>query len=86
MKFQGAFLREQGVDFGVVVVKKRVIDNNHEAQKLSQQLQPLFNGCPVVLMAQNHKGTPTYFGRKDIARFMANVPIHTIPWKEYTIY
>jgi hypothetical protein len=40
---------------------------------------------PVVLMAQDYHGTPTYYGRQDIARFMADVPLEAIPWKEYTV-
>lgn len=86
MKFQGAFLQEQGVNFGVAVVKKRILDNKTEAERLVRQFQPLFNGYPVILMAQDHRGNPTYYGRKDISRFMASVPLHAIPWREYTVY
>jgi hypothetical protein len=38
-----------------------------------------------VLMAQDSHGRPTYYGRKDIARFMSGVPTHVIPWKGYSI-
>ena len=40
---------------------------------------------PVVLMAQDSRGRATYYGRPDIAKFMASVPLHAIPWREYTI-
>ena len=40
---------------------------------------------PVVLMAQSSDGCPKYYGRKDIARFLANVPLRAIPWRHYTI-
>jgi hypothetical protein len=39
----------------------------------------------VVLMAQDSCGTPTFYGRPDIARFLANVPVGAIPWSEYTV-
>ena len=42
-------------------------------------------GVPVVLMAQDGRGTPTFYGRKDIANFMSGVPLNVIPWREYTI-
>ena len=84
MKFQGAVIKEQGVTFAIVIVKKSVIDNPSEAMKTIQSLQPLFPGIPVILMAQDARGVPTYYGKQDIARFMARIPLQAIPWKEYT--
>ena len=85
MKLHGAVIKEQGVTFAVVVTKKQVVDNRFEADNAIQSFSRLFPGIPVVLMGQDSRGTPTYYGRKDIAKFMANVPIHAIPWKEYTL-
>lgn len=85
MQFQGALLREQGVTFAVVVVKNHVVQNRHEAEKTIQGLQQYFPGIPVVLMGQDARGGPTYFGRKDIARFLSNVTPSRIPWKRYTV-
>ena len=85
MKFQGAVIKEQGVTFAVVIVKERVLDNKTEANKTIQSFQPIFPGIPIVIMAQNSRGIPTYYGRTDISQFMANVPIHSVPWKEYSI-
>lgn len=85
MQIEGALIREQGVEFAVVVVKKHVVDNTFAAQDAICALQPAFPGLPIILMAQDARGVPTYFGRKDIARFMANVPVHAIPWKRFTV-
>ena len=85
MTFQGAVVREQGVTFAVVIVKKHVIDNSTEANRAIAAFQPAFPGLPVVLMAQDFQGTPTYYGRQDIARFLASVPLEAIPWKQYTV-
>lgn len=85
MTFQGAVIREQGVTFAVVIVKKHVIDSSTEAGRAIAAFQPVFPGVPVVLMAQDYQGTPTYCGRQDIARFLADVPLEGIPWKEYTV-
>jgi hypothetical protein len=60
MTFQGAVVREQGVTFAVVVVKKHVIDSSTEAGRAIAAFQPAFPGLPVVLMAQDSRGTPTY--------------------------
>ncbi len=85
MTFQGAVIREQGVTFAVVIVKKHVIDSSTEAGRAIAAFQPAFPGVPIVLMAQDARGTPTYFGRQDIARFLASVPLSAIPWKQYTV-
>ena len=85
MTFQGAVIREQGVTFAVVIVKKHVIDSSFEAGRAIATFQPVFPGVPVVLMAQDARGTPTYYGRRDISRFLASVPLSAIPWKKYTV-
>jgi hypothetical protein len=84
MTFQGAVIREQGVTFAVVIVKQHVIDSSFEAGQTIAAFQPVFPGLPVVLMAQDYQGTPTYYGRQDIAGFLADVPLDAIPWNEYT--
>lgn len=84
MQVQGALIREQSQTFAVVIVKSYVIQNRSEAEKAIQSFMPVF-GVPIVLMAQDGRGRPTYYGRRDIARFLANVPISSIPWREYTI-
>jgi hypothetical protein len=85
MTFQGAVIREQGVTFAVVIVKQHVIGNSIEARRTIAAFQPVFPGLPIVLMAQDSRGTPTYYGRQDIARFLASVPLKAIPWKQYTV-
>lgn len=84
MQVQGAVIREQGQTFAVVIVKPHVIQNRAEAAEAIESFLPIF-GVPVVLMAQDGHGRPTYYGRQDIARFMSSVPLRAIPWKEYTI-
>lgn len=84
MRIQGAVIREQGQTFAVIVVKPHIVQNRSEAADAIQSFAPVF-GVPVVLMAQDSRGVPTYYGRRDIAAFMANVPLQRIPWREYTI-
>lgn len=85
MRVQGAVIREQGQTFAVVVVKPYVVQNRTEAANAISSFTPIFGGVPVVLMAQDSRGRATYFGRPDISRFLASVPIRSIPWKEYSI-
>ena len=84
MRVQGAVIRERGVTFAIVIVKPHVLRDRSAAADTIQHFTPTF-GVPVVLMAQDSWGTPTYHGRPDIVRFLASVPLRAIPWKEYTI-
>jgi hypothetical protein len=68
MKVQGAVIKEQGVTFAIVVVKSHVVRNVSQANKA----------------IQNYRGTPTYYGRRDIVRFLSKLPMHAIPLKQYT--
>lgn len=85
MTFEGAVIAEQGVTFAVVVVKKQVVDSPSAAAQTIREFQPVFPGLPVVLMAQDGRGIPTYYGRTDIVRFMARVPLNAVPWKKYSV-
>ena len=82
-RIQGAIIKEQGQTFAVVIVKRHVVENRTEASRAIEAFIPTF-GVPVVLMAQDGRGIPTYYGRLDISKFMSNVPLHAIPWREYT--
>ena len=84
MQFQGAIITEQGVTFGILIVKSYIRNDLTRRDALVSQASRLFGGIPTVLMSQDHNGTPTYYGRSDIARFMASVPLKAVPWKEYT--
>jgi hypothetical protein len=84
MQLEGAVIREQGVTFAVVVVKRHVTSNRGEASQAIQGFGRYFPGMPIVLMSQDASGQATYFGRPDISKFLAGVPQHAIPWKRYT--
>jgi hypothetical protein len=85
MHFQGAVIREQGQTFAVVVVQRHVLDNQSTAAEAIASFYPVFPGLPVVLMAQDGTGRATYYGRQDISRFLASVPLAAIPWRDYTL-
>jgi len=85
MQFEGAVIREQNVTFAVVIVKKQVVDNRLEADRAMRAFAPAFPRLPIVLMAQDRSGRATYFGRRDLSQFMANQPLHAIPWRRFTL-
>lgn len=85
MQIEGAVIKEQGVTFAIVVVKPHVIQNTITADEMRRSLTPIFPSIPIILMAQDSRGIPTYQGRKDIVNFLANINPSRIPWKRYTI-
>jgi hypothetical protein len=85
MRFQGAVINEQGVTFAIIIVKHHIIDNRSASSEAAASFAPVFPGMPIILMAQDSRGVPTYFGRQDIVAFLAHIPMSAIPWKEYTL-
>ncbi|HET9395352.1 MAG TPA: hypothetical protein VFO36_04785 [Nitrospiraceae bacterium] len=82
--FDGAVVKEQGVTFGIAVVRRSVLDNPTARSQAIAEFSAVFGGIPTVLMAQDGQGTPTYFGRQDIADFLASIPMESIPWQHYS--
>ncbi|HXX20332.1 MAG TPA: hypothetical protein VEJ46_13090 [Candidatus Acidoferrum sp.] len=85
MQFEAAVMNADGTLFAVVIVKPDVLSNLPEANSIIAALEKVLDGKPVVLMAQNHSGAPTYYGRGDIAGFMATIPVNSIPWQKFTL-
>jgi hypothetical protein len=83
MQLEGAIIKEQGQTFAIVVVKSHVL-NSTERDDAAQQFSRYFPGMPIILMAQNSGGIPTYYGKKDIVTFLSRLHISQIPWKKYT--
>ena len=80
--FDGAVIREQGLTFGVVSVKPGVIANVSKRDAAVRSAARAFGGIPTILLATS---SGRYYGRPDLVRFMARVPLRAIPWKRYTI-
>lgn len=85
MHFDGALVKEQGVTFGIVIVKSHVLNIPGERDEMVSVGHAVFGPVPIVLMKQDRRGTPTYWGRDDIVRCLARVDPRRIPWKRYTL-
>jgi hypothetical protein len=84
MKFVGAVIKERNVTFAVVMVKSRVLESVAERDDAIKKFDQVFEGLPVVLLAEKKEGAPSCFGRKDITQFLSGIRVSQIPWKEYT--
>lgn len=84
IKIQGAVVKEQGIEFAIVVVKKHIIDCKRDADKATRSFSQFFPGMNIMLAAQDHNACFSYYGRPDISKFLASIDSSRIPWKEYT--
>ena len=82
MTYDGTVIKEQGVTFGIIVVKPHVLDDITRRDRVVAQAAQAFGGIPTVLMAQQHSQA-RYYGRPDLVRFMAGGPLAAVPWKRY---
>ena len=85
MRFQGSVIKEQGVTFGIIVVKPHVLNNPSARTGMQSFGVRAFGNMPIVLMAQHSTGRATYWGRSDLTKFLSRVPLGCIPWREYQI-
>ena len=86
MKIQGAVIIEQGVTFAIVVVNQTVTNYTSRAVRVRAYLSQFFPNMPIILMSQDNNGTPHYYGRKDIVKFLRSIRLDQIPWKFFNIY
>ncbi|TFD94317.1 hypothetical protein [Jeotgalibacillus sp. R-1-5s-1] len=80
-----ALVKEQGVTFAVVVVKSHALNNVHSRDDLKMSYQPYFPGAHIILMAQNSRGVPQYYGKTDIVNFLSRIDHRRLPWKRKNI-
>jgi hypothetical protein len=83
--FQAALVREQGQKFAVVVVQYSVLNSTASKRNAQATFQPAFPGVPIILMAQDSRGVPTYYGRTDIVNFLSSIDFRRLPWAEWTV-
>lgn len=86
MTIHGAVIIEQGVTFAIVAVRSTVTQYTVRSTRMRRALSVYFPNMPIILMSQDAKGEPHYYGRKDIVDFLKTIRLDQIPWKEYHIY
>jgi hypothetical protein len=85
MKGHVALVHERGVTFAVVVVRPSVISGLKRERDDAVRAYSAEFGVPTVLMIQNSRGIPIYYGRPDLVEYLANVRVEQLPWREFTM-
>jgi hypothetical protein len=73
------------VNCALVIVPCAVITDENEADRMITAFQNQIYQGAVVLMAQGLQGTPAFYGRADIVRFLERTGVSKISWTEYVI-
>ena len=86
MQLEAALVKEQGQTFAVVVVRTSVKAGGDQALRgAALSFQPAFPGVPIVLMWQDARGVPTYWGRPDIVQFLSKLHFSQLPWRRWSV-
>jgi hypothetical protein len=68
-----------------VIVPRHVILDQAGADRMITRIQSrVFHNIAVVLMAEDPQGTPIYYGRSDVVRFLESLDVGRITWVDYT--
>jgi hypothetical protein len=87
MQIEGAIIKEQGLTFGIIIVKPHAMSNSSVASETRANFQGLlreFSSIPLVLASQDSRGRFSYQGRSDIVDFLTSIVASRIPWKRYS--
>lgn len=85
MQFQGAMVTKEGHVFGIVVVKKSVIEDVAQAKKAMTIFQKFFGKTPILLMALDDDARALWYGKQELMRLVTNVSLEAIKWRHYDI-
>lgn len=83
--YQGGTVIGHKKKFAIVKVGQEILDNKEMAIATIQSLLPFFEGLPVVLVAEENEGTPNYFARPDLMKFLMDFHLPSVEWKEYEV-
>ena len=83
MKGNVALVCEQGVRFAVVVVSPSLMSGLRSEREGAVQAFSAQFGAPAVLMVQDSRGIPIYYGRPDAVRLLEERCPVQLPWREF---
>lgn len=82
LTFTGALLTVGPLELLIVVVPPAVLEDGDESRLTVVAYHARF-GKPVVLMAQDLRGAPRYFGPDRVTPLVAATPFELIPWRQF---
>jgi hypothetical protein len=85
LHLDGAVILHQGVIFAIVIVESHFLSKHIEREQFRYKCSSIFPNMPIVLMAKDLNGVPTYHGSPSIIKTLDNFDISRVTWKRYKI-
>lgn len=85
MQVSGCIIAEQGFTFAIIVVDNTVLNSTVEKEHMQQAGKKIFGNMPIILMAQDSNGTPSFFGKPEIVKTLAKIKPSKLPLKQYNV-
>ncbi|MDD7794486.1 hypothetical protein [Clostridium sp. 'White wine YQ'] len=73
MQLEAAIIHNSKFNFALIPVDYSIVINSTTAKDVQASFAKYFPGLPIVLMSENDLTIPTYFGRKDILRYLTDL-------------
>ena len=82
LAFEGATIRLYGADILIVIVQPWILADPYESQLLVFAFRSRFQRT-IVLVAQDDRRVPTYFGPAAIVAALGRLPFDALSWRRY---
>lgn len=89
VKFKGALIKTDQLQFLVVSVNSKVFRRPEQAKSIINEYSRAYKGIPVILMSHDANGNAVYNSlveHKPLCNALKEIPAHEIPLKEHTVY
>ena len=86
MTFKYVLIREQGEPFAVVLVQRKIVENQAVAEQAIDWFQSRHFHVPTGLLSRDEFGAPMeYYGRVDLAVRLSRLPLDSLTWNEVKV-
>ncbi|WP_238883309.1 hypothetical protein [Clostridium sp. YIM B02551] len=73
MQLEAAIINNSELTFALIPVDYSIVMDSTTAKNIQASYAKYFPGLPIILMSANDLTIPTYFGRKDILRYLTDL-------------
>lgn len=83
MQLEAALIDNSKVTFALIPVDYSIVINPTAAKDVQTSFTKYFPGLPIVLMSEDDFEMPTYFGRKDILKYLTDLSPSSITFEVF---
>jgi hypothetical protein len=83
VQLEAAIIDNSKVTFALIPVEYSILINSTAAKDVQASYAKYFPGLPIILMSEDDLTMPTYFGRKDILKYLTDLSPSSITFEVY---